>query len=172
MRAWHGPPQVGEYVARRGGGEGGYPGDCSPSRSVVSNTLTRVGSRPVAMSCLVGLMFTGFGPADMRSAGAAARPARRHRLAATGDAARQGADMPDRAEMGAMAPLWGRAGVGAKAETATHAERASGRTRKVRTILAAAAETRQLPRVRLLAEAGPQVLPDRCKLSLWMRSEC
>mmetsp|Transcript_23570 Transcript_23570/g.58189 ORF Transcript_23570/g.58189 Transcript_23570/m.58189 type:complete len:249 (-) Transcript_23570:18-764(-) len=31
------------------------PGDCSPSRRVVSKTLTRSGSLPVAMSCAVGL---------------------------------------------------------------------------------------------------------------------
>lgn len=137
--AW--PARSGGIRGRRGEeDEGGYPGDCSPSRSVVSNTLTRVGSRPVAMSCLVGLMFTGFGPAAMRSAGAAAR---RHCLDATGAAVRQGAAMPERAAMGAMDPLWVRAGVGAKAETATHAERAIGRTRKVRTILAVGAQTRR-----------------------------
>mmetsp|Transcript_28009 Transcript_28009/g.70625 ORF Transcript_28009/g.70625 Transcript_28009/m.70625 type:complete len:232 (+) Transcript_28009:1483-2178(+) len=41
------------------------PGLCSPSLSVVSKTLTRVGSRPVARSCAVGTTHTGLGPAIM-----------------------------------------------------------------------------------------------------------
>mmetsp|Transcript_15708 Transcript_15708/g.23087 ORF Transcript_15708/g.23087 Transcript_15708/m.23087 type:complete len:281 (-) Transcript_15708:152-994(-) len=37
-----------------------HPGLCSPSLRVVSNTRTRVGSRPVARSCAFGVTHTGF----------------------------------------------------------------------------------------------------------------